>query len=237
MTNLSTYFDKGNFYDTSDGNITVARLQAGDIAYTNTGRISLPPSPLIDYKGASATTTDITVDVPSHEEGDIFVMVYVSWVRLITGYTGWTQQVHTELLSNDWFDVYTRVATASEPASYTFTCTGSAYSHSAMIACFRGFSSIGTVAFNNKTPQETPSVTGTDGGLYVGMAGNIADSVSMASGITGLTLVGVQEEAGANKSRVCIAFKQLTAAGATGAFTPTWGAMQYDGYAGIPLNV
>jgi len=54
MTNLSDYFDKGNFYDTSDANIVVGDLAVGKIGYGSTGRLEGVYDPgMMAFDGAS----------------------------------------------------------------------------------------------------------------------------------------------------------------------------------------
>lgn len=225
---ISTMFVGGG-YDTSDANIVADDVPAGKVAYGSLGRLVGIAPTLIDFTIMGGTGTSIVIDVPTHQDGDMLVAGFCSWVTTITGYTGWDRQIHEYVLSNDWHDLYTRVA-SSEPPSYTFTGTGGANGHAMIMASFRNVSVIGNNTFVDAGTWETPSVAAYASSLYIGMASAISSSIDLSAGFTGLTTVGVAEE-GASAARIVMGYKVLTAHGDSGVFAAAFadpGA--YDGY-------
>jgi hypothetical protein len=71
MTNLSDYFDQGNFYDTSDADVVSSDITVGVIAYGAAGRIvgAIPFSAvelLLHMNGVDASTTFIDDSESAH---------------------------------------------------------------------------------------------------------------------------------------------------------------------------
>ena len=197
----------------------------------NPYRFSSGPE-FIDYSVQNDNSGSAVLTVPTHQENDFFVVGAATRNGTISVLSGWTRHAHNDALSNEWHDVFIRVATGSEPATYTFTHNGQT---AWVFSVFRNVSSAETATFVAGSPQEAPSVTGYANAIYVGMAGNANDTTDLSSGFTGLTTIA-QAHFVAGATRAVVAYKILTTSGATGAFPAVFGAANYDGYTGFVLR-
>jgi hypothetical protein len=186
--------------------------------------------------GSGGTSTNVVLNRPAGVvEGDLLVAVLGSdrdgTLAAMTAPAGWTERgAHTQT-SCGFVKVWTKIAGASEPTSYTFPDSTSAdavggmlafhsYDPSAPLAVAPVFASSATAA----TAHPAPSVTGVDGGMLVtahfgGANANATRSYTPPSGMTERVDVGPS-----SWTVLGVNTQSLTAAGATGTKTATCSA-------------
>ena len=186
--------------------------------------------------GSGGTSTNVVLNRPAGVvEGDLLVAVLGSdrdgTLAAMTAPAGWTERgAHTQT-SCGFVKVWTKIAGASEPTSYTFPDSTSAdavggmlafhsYDPAAPLAVAPVFASSATAA----TAHPAPSVTGVDGGMLVtahfgGANANATRSYTPPSGMTERVDVGPS-----SWTVLGVNTQSLTAAGATGTKTATCSA-------------
>ena len=186
--------------------------------------------------GSGGTSTNVVLNRPAGVvEGDLLVAVLGSdrdgTLAAMTAPAGWTERgAHTQT-SCGFVKVWTKIAGASEPTSYTFPDSTSAdavggmlafhsYDPSAPLAVAPVFASSATAA----TSHPAPSVTGVEGGMLVtahfgGANANATRSYTPPSGMTERVDVGPS-----SWTVLGVNTQSLTAAGATGTKTATCSA-------------
>lgn len=75
---------------------------------------------------AAGSTTDLVVDAPTHSEGDVlvaFIRTANTSSATITAPSGWVEKTHVaiDIAVDGHGYIFTKVATGSEPSTYTFT--------------------------------------------------------------------------------------------------------------------
>ena len=186
----------------------------------------------------TAAGTSITVDAPAGlAAGDVMYAVVQSVDSTVTAPSGWVQDVVAATISRQgpvpttYLTTYYKVATATEPASYTWSQASSG-PFSISIADYEGVNNstplnvagVGAGAQNTASPS-FPSITTTAAGcrILIGLAQNGVASVTFTTP-TGYT----QEVASAwgDDAQTFIADATQSAAGATGTLTGTISAAE-----------
>lgn len=145
-----------------------AGLTAGTGGYSLTGRDAALNVPEVvgTFIDSNQTTLNYTMNVPTHSEGDTLI-AFVAWTfftgNSLTPPSGWT--LYNTYLLTGWasftqgpISVYTKTATASEPANYTWTCTSGAYGQ---LGAMMMVSVSGAVSLSNATTADGNGATST----------------------------------------------------------------------------
>lgn len=173
--------------------------------------------------GGTTYGSSFAVNKPSGtQEGDLMVAVCqaagpVRW----TGDTDWTEIAEQGATSPSLRVAY-KIAGVSEPSSYTFTASSSAYNINAHVLTFRNsaYDVVGTFA-TGADPLVAPSVTASmDYSLLVASFARSAGLVTPSTP-TGMTQIALDNNPGAPSSAV---FSQRVAAGATGTRSSSLGS-------------
>lgn len=183
----------------------------------------------ISSTGASSTT--FTINKPSGiAAGDLLVAVIAETEYALVAPTGWAFQFYTGGMC-----LWAKIATASEPASYTWTVS-SARTWAVGITAFRGvnvgtpFGASSNSASGSGTSLICPSLTAAVGDMLVtvpDIGGGASPSATPPAGTTeqfdiaGSSFSGVVPWA-------CMGTRPITSAGATG--TTTWTLGSSSGY-------
>lgn len=170
---------------------------------------------------AGATASSITIPKPAGTTtGDLMIAVTASVTGIdFTGDTGWTQVSDT--LSGDMFmRIAWKVATASEPSSYSFTVFGPKVVCGGYIQTWRNaaFDVAGTF-FNGSpgtNPVVMPEVTPTGSAMLLGFVGGSVLGIGYTTP-TGMTL----READNTYAPSVASFYEAVVPGATGTRTST----------------
>lgn len=186
-----------------------------------------------DTGGGNSTT--LTITKPSGAQaGDLLLAVMCgkgagggeTW----TGDTGWTEVIDQgvwPILRVAW-----KIAGASEPASYTFTCSNSRQLGGGILRIARGaFDTIGAIATSTATaPVVAPAITAA-GGLLITFYANNDSNVSFTTP-PGMTA----QFADADANAPCFAcFSEAIAPGSTGTRSSTPSAAA--SHAGVQIGI
>ncbi len=186
-----------------------------------------------DTAGASSTT--LTITKPSGvQEGDLLLAVMCgrgagggeTW----TGDTGWTEVVDQgvwPILRVAW-----KIAGASEPASYSFTCSSSRQLGGGILRIARGaFDTIGAIGTSTTTAAVVaPAITAT-GALLIGFFVNDGKNISFTTP-AGMT-AQFSDSDGNEPGFAC--FSERIAAGSTGTRSSTPSASA--NHAGVLVSI
>ena len=172
-----------------------------------------------DTAGSNSST--LTITKPSGvQPGDLLLAVMCgsgpgggeSW----TGDTGWTEVVDQgvwPILRVAW-----KIAGASEPASYSFTCSNSRRLGGGILRIARGaFDTIGAIGTSSTTAAVVAPAITSAGGLLVGFFGNDNKDISFTTP-TGM-IAQFSDSDGNEPSFAC--FSERIAAGSTGTRSST----------------
>ena len=162
-------------------------------------------------RNASPFTT--TVPVPTHEEGDMLVAVFTIFRAEYSAPVGWTRNVHYNFFNGtgdgDWQDVYTKIASGSEPANYTFTRNKSGNGDCCKIISVRNVSSFG-LATSTSSGDDIPSVVADAGDLLIGAGSMEYSGATFVPGWSGLTEIGEHTETVSFICRAHLSYKNIT---------------------------
>ncbi len=172
----------------------------------------------------STTTTPIVNMPASIVAGELIVVVFqlgqANNVTPITNLQGFTQRAHIFTAGNAQALIIDKVATASEPASYTFTWAATALTQA---AAFRVSSAAGTPIFDTASasidtasPFTHPGLTTLSAGCLVlwGAGGNSNATYTWSN--TTLDTNEFSESGGGTNRSLAVAYSVQAAAGATG---------------------
>jgi hypothetical protein len=183
---------------------------------------------LVGYETTTIVATgNATLDVPAGvQDGDLLVIVGGHRGGYVSPIVGWRHMAFFDVGGATFNPVFawSRRA-ASEPASYTLPVVISGSGGAYLMAAFRTVGDIQAYAIGSA--GAAPSVAGTDGGIVIGLGGQVYSAVN-PTGFTGLTAIGTCYEGGDVK--VVAAWKELTATEATGTFAILPDPTTYDEY-------
>lgn len=174
------------------------------------------------------TANSHVVNVPTHEPGDLLVAVMVTTgqsTHTITGPTGWRTrpQMLLDAGSNVRLEVFFRLASDSEPASYTWTTSSTPFDLRAFMASYSdaGPALIGMAAGMTSTSNGKtigPSTTVLPNHLTAtAIAGNAASAITFTK-----TEAGDTERAHGSNSARGLGLYDSTTAQAAGSESRTW---------------
>jgi hypothetical protein len=129
------------------------------------------PIEFISSTAAHAIAFNHIINVPgSVQAGDfLIVMASVGSSRLFATPTGWTENLNENTRPTS--HVFTRTATGSEPASYTFSFTGGSSSDATLaMLCYRNVTGINIIGARSRVSSATttaPGVTATKSGALL----------------------------------------------------------------------
>lgn len=134
---------------------------------------------LVGTSSASSSNTTLVINKPSGvQQNDLLIAVMIAGddatVKTWTGDTGWTERIDTGIR------VATKVATASEGASYTFTSSSSTTASNGAIVALRNaaWDTIGSMATGSSTPVTANAITVAENGSYLFAAFGVLSSAS-----------------------------------------------------------
>lgn len=181
---------------------------------------------LVGYSNSTLNAQQATVSVaavPKVRAGDLLVAIMgadgsCTW----TGDTGWTETFDNS--GSPSIRMATKIATGSEPGSYTFTASSSSFRPAATILAFRraALDVAGSVVRSGGDfPTAAPAITAA-GGILISAFFSYGGSVptfTTPSGTTPLT-PAINNPGSGNRSAVQL-FREKIVAGATGTRTST----------------
>jgi len=186
------------------------------------------PLELVGYSNSTTNGQQTTVVVPAVSgvrAGDLLVAVMgdhtsTTW----TGDTGWSEILEDASGGNS-VRLATKIATASEPGSYTFTTLSSVSVGAAQILAFRraAYDSVGAIArANGNAAIAAPAITAPAGILIAAFYGQTSSGIptfTTPSGMTATTPATNDPGTGVRSAMQC--FYEEIQAGSTGTRTST----------------
>ena len=153
-----------------------AELKKTVTGYTNLAR-------QIDYRTGTGSGAAVNVEVPTHSEGDLlvaFIAIFEnSTNRTLTPPDGWTQRWDEQRLGDQerlW--TFTKTASSSEPASYTFSASGGVDAIGVMVSIENAEWVDGNASGTDSgsgTTSTTPTLSG-EQGIFYGVHDSLVDT-------------------------------------------------------------
>lgn len=177
--------------------------QADSTTYSSAGvSIALKPKPdtiiptFISYRSGVTGGNSLTLTAPTDIQADDLLLLFIvdntDTPPVFTAPSGFSLSATLQSSSYPRSYIYKKIATSSEPASYTITATGLVNDFSAMLCVFRNANTINTVGageFVVSRGPAAPGITPTRGGMLLSVFAN-EGAKTVITPPPGVTLLG-----------------------------------------------